>query len=765
MKKAKLLIAALMLFAVGAMAQNPILHWRFANPIVYDNAGVCTLEFDVELSCDMANTYHSDLQVYFDYNTLAFGENVVTNGVLSYTRLPLLQGDLAGTPLYAIYGNVDNKPYRYAILSEATFTVPNPMFMNAVPMLPAFGGYMKVSMIIADENQVAGIEFVAEDGGVGLMNGGQYYLDATHPAATKYGDPPDYAGVYENDLLTLSLSCGIVPTDNVWTNGAMDDDWFNPLNWSLGVVPTNVQNVTIPDLGKAACVDISGGVATAGTLTVNVGACLTILEDGALTVIGLTTVDGALVMETNMTLLSPSFVDEGLAGTGTFVFNRYLVSGATGTNAGWHLISSPVNNTVSGDFAGYWVNAWDEPTALYYPIDPYPGPTPCDGTSFGNISMSTMQGYAVKRFVDYPLVGACLNWIPPVWSMHGLGADVISFGGDPFNGFPNIDNWFANATNVADITLVNTGTFAANVDNTGDGWNLLGNPYPSYIIAANFVATLPVGVDGSIYYYDNAAETYQVYAGGIGADHIPPTQGFFVKANTAGPHFVSLDNTMRGHSNVPFYKEEVSNLLVLEATGNGYADKTYVRFLDEATSGFDRMWDAHKLLSEAEGVPQIYTTGTGQNYAINAVESAKSVPMSFTAIGSGVYSIAIDENDLGTIILQDLKTGILHNLETNYEFSYVEGENADRFVIHFGEVSLDNATNGILVYSNENKVFVYNTNNLQGEIAIFGMMGQQVTTAKLEGGLNMITLNDMNNYYVVKVLTESTVVSEKVYIR
>ena len=45
------------------------------------------------------------------------------------------------------------------------------------------------------------------------------------------------------------------------------------------------------------------------------------------------------------------------------------------------------------------------------------------------------------------------------------------------------------------------------------------------------------------------------------------------------------------------------------------------------------------------------------------------------------------------------------------------------------------------------------------------VVGQQVANVSLENGLNIISMNDVNAYFVVNVVTNSTVVSEKVYIK
>lgn len=178
--------------------QTPILHWRFANPQIIQGQ---VFQFDVEASCSQAGTFHSDLQLWFVYNTAAFGENIVLNNNINYERLELLQGDLSGTPLYGIFGHIDSSPYRYCILSEATFTSPVPMFMNEVPEFPEFKGYLRFQIVIQDPAQLAGLEFYTD-----FMNGDQYYLDATHPSQTKYGLPPGFECIYHNDLMNYPLN-------------------------------------------------------------------------------------------------------------------------------------------------------------------------------------------------------------------------------------------------------------------------------------------------------------------------------------------------------------------------------------------------------------------------------------------------------------------------------------------------------------------------------------------------------------------------------
>jgi hypothetical protein len=229
------LFSSMVLFVSSAMA-NPNLYWRFANPVVYNNGTNCVLNFDVQVSCTQAGTYISSTQVYFDYNTLAFGSYIFANNKITYE----LCFNPPWPPPYPPGINAaDNSPHTFAILLEASFIIPNPSFMPVTPQYPEFLCLFSFTIIISDPSQAAGIVFRPD-----MMNGGTYYVDATHPTETKYGDPPGYAYIYENDLLNQPLTCNNVQLE-LWTllegpyeGIMMNNDLFSLLPLSQPFNPT-----------------------------------------------------------------------------------------------------------------------------------------------------------------------------------------------------------------------------------------------------------------------------------------------------------------------------------------------------------------------------------------------------------------------------------------------------------------------------------------------------------------------------------------------
>jgi hypothetical protein len=189
MKKYALLFA-LFTFVSFVATSQPQLTWRFANAVVI-NAGT-QFQFDVEVKANAAGSYHRDLQVYFDYNTLGFGTNIVANGKVTVAPLALMNTH------YFVVNTADNTSSKFAIITEGTNEMTQPgsaAHFNAVPT--TFTGLLRFTIDIASNTQPAGIAFDAA-----LMDGGQYYQSTVNTNPLKYAA----ASAYDNDLNSLLLS-------------------------------------------------------------------------------------------------------------------------------------------------------------------------------------------------------------------------------------------------------------------------------------------------------------------------------------------------------------------------------------------------------------------------------------------------------------------------------------------------------------------------------------------------------------------------------
>lgn len=177
---------------------NPVLHWRFANPVVVQSGFECALNFDVEVAATEPGTYHVTLATYIEYDSSAFGDNIAMNGKITYARGDLIDLTVYGGYVYGITGPVDgNEVFCFVIEPSTALGIYEEM-----PLYPNYGILFHISIIVEDPTQAAGIKFKES-----MMSYGQSYIDATHPYPVPYGNPPEYNGIFDNDLLSQNLFC------------------------------------------------------------------------------------------------------------------------------------------------------------------------------------------------------------------------------------------------------------------------------------------------------------------------------------------------------------------------------------------------------------------------------------------------------------------------------------------------------------------------------------------------------------------------------
>jgi hypothetical protein len=299
----------------------------------------------------------------------------------------------------------------------------------------------------------------------------------------------------------------------------------------------------------------------------------------------------------------------------------------------------------------------------------------------------------------------------------------------------------------------------------------MGNPYSSSI-DPNAMAL--GGTEGSIYIWDGddpngnigLSYAWMPWASGVPANYmIAPTQGFFIAATVDGTPF-NVPAAARVHGGT-FYKDEVANLLVLDVNNGVSGDKVYVRFLDEATSGQDLVWDAPKLMSGVPEIPNMYTTSGNLKFAIDARPATSMVPMSFECGVNGTFTIqAIETSDFANVVLEDLANGIQTDLlNSSYSFDYTTGA-VHNFIIHFTPLgTIDNLADNITISAENHNIYVNVPGSVRGDIAVYNMMGQEVVRVDMNQGLNTIPMHDVNTYYIVKVISDAAAKTGKVFIR
>jgi hypothetical protein len=475
-------------------------------------------------------------------------------------------------------------------------------------------------------------------------------------------------------------------------------------------------------------------------LNMETGTSLTINFDGELTTHGDFINDGSFIIESESTDgFAGSYINMGvIGGSGTFEFQRDVLCTGTAPGSvdpfGWHYLAAPIDGLSTDDLPEYFINVWDQPNGAwnqYSSGDCTPWPdTPLDAGAVWSINVDVQYPYAQCPGSPAPN-GTLIRF-------EGSAADVHT---GPFN------------------TPLGYGT------GEYQEWNLVANPYPSGL-DLNSVVWGPNTVAGAAF-FDGCSGNYTYWTPAIGSYSMAPGLGFFVETTGVGDAF-AVDNSNRAHGADWFWKDEIAGLLSLEAAGSEKRDVLHVRFMDNVTAGFDNNGDFHKLFSNSENLPQIYTTAGAHKLAINALPETSVVPMGFTSSGSGSYTIrAIETSEFQQVYLQDLVTGEVANLlNSEYTFNYSTDDNADRFLIHFSPVGMgENPLGEVSIWSGRNNIYVDVPADRMGTIEVYSMMGQEVVNVDTHPGINRIPVRNVNTYYVVKVISSKGAKSGKVYVQ
>lgn len=433
-----------------------------------------------------------------------------------------------------------------------------------------------------------------------------------------------------------------------------------------------------------------------------------------------------LLMESNASLKG----QENLSINGTLTIEREI-SGYSSNSDGWHFLSSPVSNQIilGSDFlpsSGDDLFEWAENTGEWLNYN---------GGSFDDTHFEVGKGYLVA---------------------------YNSSGTKEFSG------------------SFNTSSVLINLDYTagmGEGWNLLGNPYPSAIDWDNIIRS--GDIDNAVYIVDPTDGTYKSWNGSVGDitnGEIPVNQGFFVKANEGGTS-VTMETADQVHSENDFNKDFESvpeNTLKISLNGNKSLNNTYLQFSKNATEDFDSQSDAYKLFGFAE-IPQVYTHLNDVDYSINSF----NIPTEPVSIPLGIYLNAEEDlsfqfsgintfNDNIRIELEDKLENQMINLndQNTYIFRGTTSDEAERFLLHFSQVTgvNDIEAQDAQVYAANGRVYIRLEKGASySQISIFDLSGRLMGVQNLSNqSLQSFEMSELKGIYLLQLLGDNNSTTVKV---
>lgn len=469
---------------------------------------------------------------------------------------------------------------------------------------------------------------------------------------------------FPSDLINLAgdlqIDAGAVFSPGGGTiilNGSVDQ--------TLTVGGATLNNITINK--SAGVVDITSPLNLQGRMRFQTAT--TVNSSGNLTVVSTsdgTSGNGSIgVIPSGATINGDVTVQRYMSGEGRIY--RYLSSSVSNaTVASWQ-DDFPITGTFSDPSTGSGINSTNP--SLYYYDESLTGdsqsgwlPYPTSGNAADN-SLVVGRGYAA--FIREGSASTTVDVSGPI----NMGA--VSFS----------------------VTYNNTG------DASADGWNLVGNPYPSSIdwdaasgawTKTNISSQIAVkdnGSGGVFQYWDGST-------GGLSNGEIAMGQAFWVRATSAGPS-LGINEQAKTSATGALYRNsrEVLEQLIVSLSNGTYVDRAYIVLNEEATLGFDNLKDTPKLNNDifdlstygddsvSLAINYIDDIGCGQNINLRLADVN---PGSYTLQFEGMASFLVSYD----LILIDNYLNIEHdiNVADSYTFNVTSDAGSfgnDRFKIAF----------------------------------------------------------------------------------
>jgi hypothetical protein len=458
--------------------------------------------------------------------------------------------------------------------------------------------------------------------------------------------------------------------------------------------------------------------------------------------------------------------------TGNLVIQKYLPAksykGALKYAPFYHDLSSPVSNAT--------VNDWD--SELYISgigtYDGIGGPAGVDGWDYNNTP--SMHTYATASNSFVPVTGSSTALTP------GKGYNLLLL--DQYVEGKDSGEFYAKTLDTRGLPNYGNVNFPIVRGGTGQGWNLVGNPYASPIqFSASTPSLSASGFSTTNIYFDEGSN-YNPYPRLTTV--IPPHQGFYIiRTNTAPSGTVNLVFTEAckvANYTSAFYRQ-VPNFdvkLLLSSASNEFYHENKITFNDQATVNFDEEFDAFYKEHPRREAPAIFMIDqNGAESVINNInDDADEVTISL-----GIFTPKAGMYAINTSVLN--KASYTHawieNNKTGQKFDankavMVQGEelsvNKD-YVLKLSKKKeqTDLQTlkeNSLLIFSTENTINLKSaTDNVINELMIYDMTGRLMLSQnqiKLTSG--EISKIDVTNFqsgiYIVQSVDQNgKVVSRK----
>lgn len=343
----------------------------------------------------------------------------------------------------------------------------------------------------------------------------------------------------------------------------------------------------------------------------------------------------------------------------------------------------------------------------------------------------------------------------------------------------------------------NTGTIKVPLDNSGEQFNFVSNPYTAAINYSAFVSGNS-HITGAIYIWDDGgsnegqrgqADFITVSnagsvggSGGSGAsfnNHIGGAQGFLIQASSAGDVVFNENMRVAGqNSDYNYFRKNQLASFKLQVGNEKNKDETLIVFTDQASEGFDRLWDASKFpVNNGLQVSSLLADGT--NLAIQTLPVFSQLPemieihLSVSVDEPRELSFEISESTLSedySVLLIDKAQDMAFDISASAQTLTVNVQDNHRFALRVisaqGILGIA-MVRGTKIYVDEEDFLNVNINSkgVHAKLAIYNLGGQLVENTRVEMNASGQIKHKLHvlpaGIYIVKIEHQSRIYSGK----
>ena len=336
------------------------------------------------------------------------------------------------------------------------------------------------------------------------------------------------------------------------------------------------------------------------------------------------------------------------------------------------------------------------------------------------------------------------------------------------------------AGNISFTGNINTSNIAITLNNSGSGFNLVGNPYISYLNNFHFINDNSANISGNqIWVWNQSTNNYEV-KNLIENIILAPAQCFFVKATTsANLNFAKFRQVTTGN----LFQKSAKSKIQLNISDGLQTRYTKIYYVDNATTGFDNGYDGETfggIANSLDVFTHLVANSEGKKYQVQSLPNSDFenmvVPVGVKAAAGKEITFSLDAMNIPdgiNVYLEDKIVNtvtILSEANATYKVTLTDAlDGIGRFYLHTkssGVLGTETiALNNVSIYSiDASTLRVAGLSEGKASVKIYSILGKQV----FENSFNATAVKDLklpklaSGIYVVQLATEKGTLNKKI---